>query len=54
MGSHPSPKQMMLAELDAQQKTVYSPDRGTTDPRACTCAEGKYGGCWGPFVNVTC
>lgn len=34
----------LLAEMDAQQATVYSPDRGSTDPRACACAEKKYGG----------
>ena len=40
----------MLARVDALQKTVYSPVRGTKDARACKDAQGEYHGYWGPFA----
>ena len=43
----------LLARVDAVQKSteVYSPIRGTPDPRACAVAGTKYGGYWGPFAD---
>lgn len=40
----------MLAELLEVNATVFSPNRGTTNPAACETALGKYGGAWGPFL----
>ena len=42
----------MLARVDELQKGVYSPKRGGKDKAACTAAMGRYGGYWGPFVDV--
>ena len=42
----------MLVQLDTFQSRVYSPNRGTRDPQACTDAKTKYGGYWGPFVDL--
>ena len=47
-----------LAEMQARyavlRKTLFEPDRGTKDPRACDMAVGAYGtgagGFWGPFA----
>ena len=44
--------QSMLASIDKMQGTVYSPDRGVADKRACEVAESRYDGYWGPFVGV--
>ena len=41
----------MLKRIDELQETVYSPDRGKKDKRACSKAMGDYGGYWGPFVE---
>lgn len=38
----------MLGRIDELQATVYSPDRGKEDPRACAVAKAN-GGYWGPF-----
>ena len=40
----------MLARIDEVQKGVWSPVRGTTDPRACEAAIAN-GGFWGPFID---
>eukprot|EP00947_MAST-08B_sp_MAST-8B-sp1_P005442 g5442.t1 len=40
----------MLARVDKLQGSVYSPDRGKTDPAACAQATGPNKGFWGPFV----
>ena len=40
----------MLARVDELQATVFSPDRGGTDPAACAAALGVYGGYWGPWL----
>ena len=39
----------MLGRVDALQQTVYSPDRGKTDERACVVAKENEG-YWGPFL----
>ena len=41
----------MLAEMDQVQTTVFSPERGANNPAACDAAK-KYGGFWGPFIDV--
>jgi arylsulfatase I/J len=44
-----------LKELQARlveiQKTVFSPNRGAVDPKACEAAVNKYGGYWGPWLE---
>jgi len=40
----------MLRRVDELQLTVFSPDRGSTDPGACEKAMGDYGGYWGPWL----
>eukprot|EP00756_Hemistasia_phaeocysticola_P025858 Hpha_TRINITY_DN16029_c0_g1::TRINITY_DN16029_c0_g1_i1::g.119284::m.119284/K01135/ARSB; arylsulfatase B len=42
----------LLARVAELQKNVFSPIRGQDDPRACELAMGRYGGFWGPFVDV--
>jgi len=42
----------MIARINTLQKTAYSPDRGSEDKRACEMATGKYGGFWGPYIDV--
>eukprot|EP00039_Didymoeca_costata_P029876 m.26828 g.26828 ORF g.26828 m.26828 type:complete len:552 (+) comp7838_c0_seq2:45-1700(+) len=41
----------MLEKADAIQKTVFSPDRGATDPQACAQALDN-GAFWGPFYEL--
>lgn len=38
-----------LVEINA---TFFAPDRGSKDPVACQLAIERYGGFWGPFVDV--
>ena len=40
----------LLKRVDELQRTVYSPDRGKKDKRACKAVRDDYGGYWGPFV----
>ena len=40
----------LLARMDEVEKTVWSPNRGKTDPRACEWGL-KRGGFWGPFID---
>ncbi|GMI18272.1 hypothetical protein TrLO_g2768 [Triparma laevis f. longispina] len=40
----------MLARIDEIQESVYSPDRGKKDKRACKVAKDEYGDWWGPFL----
>jgi len=46
----------ILAELatmrDAAQQTVFMPDRGPQDPQSCVAALERYGGFWGPWVDL--
>jgi arylsulfatase I/J len=37
--------------LDELTKTVFSPNRGPVDPKACETALNKYGGFWGPWLD---
>lgn len=47
--SNPDIVTELLAELTAQNATVYQPNRGPADDLACTAALAR-GGVWGPFV----
>jgi len=49
---HPDIVKDLLARIQDAQKHVFSPDRGTTDPRACEAALNIYDGYWGPFIDV--
>eukprot|EP01006_Ploeotia_vitrea_P023287 TRINITY_DN55727_c0_g1_i1.p1 TRINITY_DN55727_c0_g1~~TRINITY_DN55727_c0_g1_i1.p1 ORF type:complete len:547 (-),score=22.30 TRINITY_DN55727_c0_g1_i1:33-1673(-) len=42
----------MYARVLELQKGVFSPNRGKVDPAACHAALNKYGGFWGPWVDV--
>jgi len=37
--------------LDELTKTVFSPNRGPVDPKACETALNKYHGFWGPWLD---
>ena len=41
----------LSARIEAHRKTVFSPDRGTVDPRACDAALHNYGRFWGPWIE---
>lgn len=42
----------MLGRIAEINLGFFNPNRGSIDPRACELALGKYGGFWGPFVDV--
>lgn len=42
----------MIARVAQIQKTAFSPDRGSYSKHACNFALNKYGGFWGPFIDV--
>ena len=42
----------MMHRLHQINLTFFAPDRGEKDPAACEAAVKKYGGYWGPFVDV--
>ena len=42
----------MQDKLSKYQATHFNPDRGERDPAACEAALNKYGGFWGPYVNI--
>eukprot|EP00041_Stephanoeca_diplocostata_P019448 m.419703 g.419703 ORF g.419703 m.419703 type:complete len:551 (+) comp21308_c0_seq1:304-1956(+) len=42
----------MLAALAVHQKTAFTPNRGKISQQACDVAIKKYGGTWGPFVDI--
>lgn len=42
----------MIARVAEIQKTAFSPDRGSYSKNACNFALNKYGGFWGPFIDV--
>jgi arylsulfatase I/J len=42
----------MITRIAEINKGFFDPVRGQTDPRACELALTKYGGFWGPFVDV--
>ena len=50
--SYPEKVSDLWQRLEAHEATAFNPDRGKTDPKACEMALGKYGGFWGPFVDV--
>ena len=41
----------MLSRIDDLQESVFSPDRGETDPAACDSAVTINGGYWGPWIS---
>jgi hypothetical protein len=43
----------MRAQLEAFLPTSFNPHRGDVDRAACDTAMNKYGGFFGPFVNLT-
>jgi hypothetical protein len=43
----------MLARVDRLQEGVYSPKRGPKDKAACTMAQTRYSGYWGPWLRVS-
>lgn len=46
----PSKLIYMHAMLTNASSTIYSPDRGVSDPHACEVARSR-GMCWGPFID---
>ena len=42
----------MQVKLAKYQASHFTPDRGTTWPGACDVAMNKYGGFWGPFLDL--
>jgi len=42
----------MMARLLAINATFFAPDRGKKDPAACAAALGRWGGFWGPWIDV--
>jgi len=48
---HPDVVKGLRARIAVHQATVYSPERGGDDGAACAAA-ARYGGFWGPFINV--
>lgn len=39
----------LTATLNNAIRTAFNPDRGTTDPRACSVGLHNNSGFWGPF-----
>jgi len=48
---HPVIRDQLRLRIDELTKTVFSPDRGVVDPRACETAVNTYGGFWGPWLE---
>jgi len=42
----------MKARMEEIEKTLFSPNRGSADPRACDAAANNYNYHWGPWINV--
>jgi len=42
----------LIARIAELQKHVYSPNRGSSSSKACAAATGKYGGFWGPYMDI--
>ena len=51
--SQPQLVAQMTARLIELNATCFSPRRGDVDPAACTVANERYHGFWGPFSNIT-
>ena len=49
--ANPDKLRTLLSDIVTAQRTVFSPDRGPVDKRACAAATGKYRGFWGPFLE---
>jgi len=47
---HPEIQQQLRERIREIQQTVFSPARGTVDPRACEAAINTYKGFWGPWL----
>jgi hypothetical protein len=48
--SEPAVMKAMVTRLGVLQSTLFAPDRGSKDPRACEVAQQKWGGFYGPFI----
>lgn len=44
--------EQMIERIAEINKGFFNPNRGKIDPKACELAMTKYGGFWGPFVDV--
>ena len=40
------------AKLVAARKTVFAPNRGDQDPQSCVVAMQRWGGWWGPWIDL--
>ena len=40
------------ARIEAGKASGFAPNRGGQDVQSCLTAMGKYGGWWGPWVDV--
>jgi len=49
---HPDTFSKMVSRITEVNKTFFDPKRGLASPKACEVALAKYGGFWGPFVDV--
>lgn len=49
----PDKLEEMQRKLSAYQKTYFNPDRGSFSTEACAAAVNKYGGFWGPYVDLS-
>ena len=43
---------MTGAIMQDARKHLFNPDRGAQDVRSCQAAVQRYGGWWGPWVDV--
>lgn len=43
----------MQDKLEHYKSTYFNPDRGPVSPKACETAVNKYGGFWGPFIDIS-
>lgn len=49
---HPDIVEKMMARLKELNKGNFNPDRGTPTTLGCDVAVEKYGGFYGPFINI--
>lgn len=47
----PEKAQQMVARIEELERSAFNPDRGTTDPRACEAALGRWQGFWGYWLE---
>ena len=50
--SQPALLQRLLKRWAEVEATVYDPDRGVPDPRACEVAIERWGGFFGPYMDL--